>query len=348
MATPSSLRSRFGNVVAAVGMATLATVATAAVRADGRAPEVARSGPADAEKDLHLSLAVVRADGIMLPFASYNDGSWDVPWPGPNAGFMVPLTIEDVPKKWWGAAGPEAAWKAWLANEQTRDLKLVRPVQIQIFCTLRLGVATDYRGTLPAQPMPTLPKDALAVAGGMPPGPIQTVSKLSPDTKRVGALITAKFNQAEKLAARAFTAWEHPFDESERQTYPIEIETIYRSVETTKRGTWSTSYIEAVRKFPARPGDRGCGLITYAYGWIREEQGKPARIDLAAKVTYCDREGVPFMQPFGRLQLKGEVFWVYQLSSWRDEVYAISRVRPDKVEPVLAVSGGFCSRQQMR
>jgi hypothetical protein len=50
------------------------------------------------------------------------------------------------------------------------------------------------------------------------------------------------------------------------------------------------------------------------------------------------------MQPFGRLQLGADFYWVYQLSSWRDEVYTVARVRPEEVRPVMAVIGGGCPK----
>ena len=50
------------------------------------------------------------------------------------------------------------------------------------------------------------------------------------------------------------------------------------------------------------------------------------------------------MLPFGRLQLDNEAYWVYQVSSWRDEFYAVSRIRPDGVKAIVAVAGGGCPR----
>jgi len=38
-------------------------------------------------------------------------------------------------------------------------------------------------------------------------------------------------------------------------------------------------------------------------------------------------------------------YWIYQMSSWRDEVYSVSRVSQDGVRPVVAVSGGSCPRE---
>ena len=50
------------------------------------------------------------------------------------------------------------------------------------------------------------------------------------------------------------------------------------------------------------------------------------------------------MLPFGRLTTDSDVYWVYQISSWRDEVYSVARIRPDEVVPVVAVSGGGCPK----
>jgi hypothetical protein len=50
------------------------------------------------------------------------------------------------------------------------------------------------------------------------------------------------------------------------------------------------------------------------------------------------------MLPFGRMLIDNEVYWVYQISSWRDEVYTVSRIRSTEVRPVVAVAGGGCPR----
>jgi hypothetical protein len=64
------------------------------------------------------------------------------------------------------------------------------------------------------------------------------------------------------------------------------------------------------------------------------------------RVTYCDRANVPFMLPFGRLEVRGEHYWVYQMSSWRDEVYEVALVKPAQVTTAVSYNGGFCAREQ--
>jgi hypothetical protein len=105
-----------------------------------------------------------------------------------------------------------------------------------------------------------------------------------------------------------------------------------------------TNYIEAVRRFPAQPGDQGCGLITFVRGWVLERDGKEPVIDIGARITYCDRADVSFMQPLGRLLIDREPYWVYQVSSWRDEIYGVSRTTPTEVKAVVTVAGGDCPK----
>ena len=46
--------------------------------------------------------------------------------------------------------------------------------------------------------------------------------------------------------------------------------------------------------------------------------------------------------------IDNEVYWVYQISSWRDEFYTVSRIRPDGVKAIVAVAGGGCPRDFRR
>jgi hypothetical protein len=302
---------------------------------------LAAAAPRADDNDPRFALGVLRRDGILLPFASY-DGSWKVEWP--YSLVNIPISIGDVPKKWWGAPGPEARWTAWLAENIQRPLKIEKLRSLPVFCDVRLGIQTDYMGATFDLREPTVPKDGLAIAGDAALLPVTTMSANSPDARDLVNTITDAFNDEERLASRRFTRWKHPYSDAQRKTFPITIEAFYRAHETTGRGEWDTTFVEAVRAFPPGEHDEGCGVITYARGWVRQQAGKAPDVDLGARVTYCDREGVSFMQPFGRLRLDDDAYWVYQLSSWRDEAYVVTRVRPKESRPVIAVSGGTCPR----
>ena len=290
-----------------------------------------------------FGLAVLRRDGVFIPFASYNGRGWTADWPGSDP-VDLPISLADVPKRWWGAPGPAARWTAWLADGSSRPLTLQKPEQLRVFCGTHLGIATDYKGEGADPRDPTVGKDGIAIAGDATLLPITQVSLLAEDAKEIVAAITDDFNKEEKIATTRFMRWEHPYGDAARAEVPIELEAFYRARESTPSGSWVTNYVEAVRRFPARSGDNNCGLITFVRGWVLERDGHAPVIDIGARITYCDRADVSFMQPFGRLLIDHEPYWVYQVSSWRDELYGVSRIRPDGVRPVLAVAGGGCPK----
>lgn len=295
-----------------------------------------------------FSLGVLRRDGVLLPFAAFNGHEWSIPWPDSDS-VQLPISLDDVPKKWWGLVPPGTPWTALMTADGTkRPLKIEKPQQVRVFCEGRLGLLTDYKGEPVDSRAPGMPKDGLAAASvpaALPLQPIVEVSLLSPDAKNLLKSMTAEFNTQEKEAAEQFLKWGHPYSSGERAALPIELEALYRFREQTPaHGEWLLSFIEAVRRFPARPEDNGCGLITFVHGWVTERPGLNPDFHLRATVTYCDREGVAFMLPLGHLSIDGENYWVYQMSSWRDEEYTVARMRPDEVRPVVSFFGGGCPK----
>lgn len=295
-----------------------------------------------------FALGILRRDGILVPFASYNGRSWSADWPGPGASVELPISLADVPKRWWGPVGPGARWTAWPVDDTPRPLELKKPEHTPVFCGTALGIRTDYPAGAFDPREPTVPKDGVAITGDTALQPITRISNFAKDAGQMIQAITDDFNKEERLATEAFRSWSHPYDDEERKRFPIELEAFYRTRDSTPSGAWSTSYVEAVRRFPAGPFDNGCGLITFVRGWVLEREGRKPIIDVGARVTFCDRADVSFMLPFGKLLIDREPYWVYQVSSWRDEIYGVSRVRPEDVRPVMAVSGGGCPKDAPR
>ena len=299
-----------------------------------------------------FSVGVLRRDGVLIPFAAYNGRAWETVWPGSDLRAPLPIGLGDVPRRWWGGVGPEAPWHAWLAEGEKRPLKLLKPLHVPIFCGGHLALATDYRGEALTEREPTVPKDAVATAGEVNVLPITQVSVNAPDAARIIDAITERFNEEETLAEQHFTNWTHPYGPLSRSRRPIELEAFYRATDPSPRGDFRTNYIEAVRRFPAGLSDQGCGLITFVRGWVTEYRDKKPEINLGARVTYCDRGDVSFMQPFGRIRVErggrggaADVYWLYQTSSWRDEFYSIAAASPEGVRPVLVVAGGGCPKE---
>src|SRR5690242_19293191 len=72
------------------------------------------AGQAGSER---FTLGVMRADGILLPFAAFDGKNWTTPWPAENRRIDgrpidLPENLQAVPREWWGKDVP-AEWRVW-------------------------------------------------------------------------------------------------------------------------------------------------------------------------------------------------------------------------------------------
>jgi len=290
------------------------------------------------------ALAVLRRDGLLLPFASFDRDSWRVTWPITLGRYLErPVTREAIPNGWWGTRSPDQ-WRAHLATGEDVFLELTMPTVFQTFCSPRLGIRTTYRSgePLPLVRVEPFPKDGLAISGGVPLEPIETLTPASPDWPAMAVALVDKFDRVEDETisrVRAAAGWRHPIPAAARRKIPIRLESWYRS--PSGEPGWTVSYVEAVRQYPPGPGDTGCGLETFVSGWLHHREGQLMKdAQLRANLSYRDRVGVTYMLSFGRVQPRKDSYWVFQLSGWESEWYEVVAVRPKRVRAVVEVLGG--------
>ena len=299
---------------------------------------------ASQDHDGRGALAVLRRDGLLFPFASFDRDSWRVTWPiGLGRYLERPVTREAVPKDWWGTRSPDQ-WRAHLTTGDDVFLELTTPTVFQTFCSPRLGIRTTYRSSqaLPLVRVEPFPKDGLAISGGVPLDPIETLTPASPEWPAMAVALIEKFNRVEDETisrVRTVAGWRHPIPAAARRKFPVRLESWYRS--PSGEPGWTVSYVEAVRQYPPGPDDKGCGLETFVSGWVHHREGRLVEdSQLRGKLSYCDRVGVTYMFPFGRIQPRKDSYWVFQLSGWESEWYEVVAVRPEKVRAVIEVLGG--------
>jgi hypothetical protein len=306
-------------------------------------PVVKAPAPATVEPS-RLLLAVVRRDGVMLPFAEYERGNWSTPWPGNFRNVDLPANLEGIPERWWGGA-PLADWRLWRPGEEEPvPVKLHAPIMIAVGWERRLGIRTDYLS--PSQPpfageLP-YPKDGLAIAGGGRLLPIASVSRLVPRFREFGTSLKAEIDAAEEKSVsriRNASKWAHPVSRESRAAHPIELEAWYRT--NLSQPGWAVSYIEAVKRYPPGPDDEGCGLETFVSGWVHHNERSPKpKTELTAAITYCDRAGASYLLPLGVLRLRNRTHWVVQLGGREQEWYSVVEATPDRVRFVAEYFGG--------
>jgi len=303
----------------------------------------ARREPPDAGAAPFL-IAALRRDGIVIPFAAFDGRNWKEPWPRQVEGSDLPLTLQSIPRDWWGKPGPLSQLTAW-ANGVSRGvirLHLGKPLLLHLMCDTRVGIASDYRSPEEVPPLTVqpYPKDGLAVSGDQRVEPIQILTAESPEWANAAREMTVDFDEAEERAAHMFTEWQHPFSKIARRRYPPQIEAMYAA--PMDEPGWTASYIEAVRQYPPGPDDVGCGLVTSAGGWMAVGPKGQRSFNLRSRITYCDREGVQYMLPLGLIKARERSDWVYQVSGYGREAYLIVRPRPRETLIEVAYSAGVC------
>ena len=298
--------------------------------------------PQRADSPAPFLVAVLRRDGIVNPFAAFDGKNWSAPWPDDLRAAEIPLNLESAPEKWWGRAGRPEQMTVWVAGESRGALRLARPTVMRPMCQARLAVTSDYQSREPAPPplVQPFPKDGLAISGGQHVDPIEVVARDDAARVRIGALLQAPVDSAEDMAVDAFTDWKHPVRRDERRKRPIQIEAMYRA--PMDEPGWTAHYVEAVREYTPGPADAGCGLVTFASGWILTGPDGKSHAKLGARVTYCDRRGVIYMLPLGIFKVRGHAYWAYQLSGYGQEGYVISRPQPKVVMQEVFYSAGDC------
>jgi hypothetical protein len=301
--------------------------------------------PANAARagDGRGALAVLRRDGLMLPFASFNRDTWQISWPINPMMLEMPPTIAAIPDRWWGTRSPDQ-WRAWLTTGENQALEPTAPLPFRIFCAPRLGLRTNYRSALPLPPAPVepYPKDGLVISGDVSLEPIESVARESAEWTTLSVTLLKEFDRVEEdtlRKVRANTGWRHIIPADERRKQPVRLESWYRS--PSGEPGWTVSYVEAVRQYPPEPEDRGCGLETLVSGWLHHYNGALQKAsDLRGKITYCDRVGATYMLPFGRIRPRERIYWVFQLSGWEDEWYEVAEVGREKTRYVIELHAG--------
>jgi hypothetical protein len=316
-------------IVAAALLAGTATLPGAAAAPQDRPPE--------------FVLGVLRADGIVSPFATFDGRRWRSRWPDGVRNIDLPISLDDVPGNWWGVEPPPRAMSIWRDGQRRGAVHLGNPTMTRLMCEPRIALKSDYKpASTPPPPFERpYPKEGLVVSADVPLEPIASVERGSAEWNQAIILMTDEFNRRESEAARAFTSWVHPYDERRRKAVPVTLEALYRS--PTEDPEWTAYYVEAVRPYPPGPKDKdGCGLTTFAHGWLMVGPRNQSRVRLSANVAYCDRKGASYMLPWALFRAEDKVYWIYQFSGFEEEWYEVAEPKRGSVTSHVAYRAGFC------
>jgi hypothetical protein len=321
-------RSREALIAGAVMAAILSIVGAAQAPAD--VPSAAGS----------FALGVLRRDGIVIPFATFDGRRWRHDWPPPRESVEVPAALRDVPGRWWGPLGPMETWQAWIGAAAPRALRVRQPDWFAAHCYQQVGLRTDYWPSErpPGSDAQPYPKDGLAVSPAQRVESIAVVEPASDEARSLLPAVTAAFNRAERETEDRFG---HPIARRAREGVEPAIEAVY-----ALGGFPRVYYVESVRSY-RRLGQRAdeCTGVAFGTGWFIREGESVRSLEMAVDVLPCNRYGASYMLPLGAMRIGDRLFWLAQFSGWDHERFAVIEIKSTGAKPVQAIVnvwGGGC------
>ena len=306
-------------------------------------PQAAPSGGTDGP----FTLAVLRRDGVVIPFAEFDGRRWRNPWPVVGKNVEIPLRLPDIPPGWWPRNTPIEAWTAWPLQGVRAEVRSEAPVTVVAHCQLALGIRTSYK---PAESPPPeteqpYPKDGLAASGDVVVERPVVIEASAAEWTAVQEEVQQKVTQLEnRVLVHREKNWLRTISPGERAKTPFTPEVIMK---VSPRAF----YFEGIKTYPPQaptslgPGRlvrSSCNRLTYAAGWVLvPESGKP-KVQASADLTDCDREGMLYSLPLGVIRRGDVLFWVVQVSGWGYERYEVLEVRGDRLKSGIVVPGGWC------
>ena len=283
-----------------------------------------------------FGIGVLRRDGVVVPFASFDGKRWSSPWPPPNLELTVPIDLRAVPSRWWGPTRALESWQAWTAANPL-TLRVVQPDWVDVHCVRQIGLRTDY---LPPRPPPPrteqpYPKDGLAVSPPQPVERAEIVPSSAEEVRSFTAALTQAFNQAERLVEERYS---HPVTRRAREGVEPTIEAVY-AVGSTPR----VYYVEASRSYRqlGQPVQE-CEALTFGTGWFVRDEAGVRPLKMAVDLLPCDRLGASYMLPLGVMRFGARLFWIAQFSGWDHERFVVIEIKSKTVEVAVNAWGGGC------
>ncbi|MGE5246169.1 MAG: hypothetical protein ACM3SQ_18235 [Betaproteobacteria bacterium] len=286
-----------------------------------------------------FTVAVLRRDGLIVPFATWDGKHWRADWPRPEQNPDVPISLDSVPTRWWGDAAPAGTWRAWTDQPFPQTVGVRQPDWFKAQCLRQIGLRTDYRGPEPPPP-PTVqpyPKDGLALSSSQPVDRIDIV----PTGVATDVMLDAFENAESRLLDNArFLPEGVPRDPVDRTRVPLTIEASYAFGKPPAPRYY---YLEMSREYDRRHTAESCAGVAFGAGWfVRGSAGDLKALSLDVSLADCDRYGLAYMLPLGVARLNGHIYWIAQWSGWDYERYGIVELTPKRAKPILTVYGGSC------
>jgi hypothetical protein len=319
-------------------------------------------------------VSVLRADGILVPFAMYYEGNWSNPWPDPSSlrSNQLEMDIKDlseIPKVWFGQNHDiSTTWHLYLPNEVIKTLEIIKPVLFEAHCEANWGLLSNYPEKIEGRGSP-VPKIGIALNAKKDVKRLIAFNESTAEWKKIISFIEPVFNKLEEeaLIERIETqpiingrlkSTGHPISSSERKKIKMSMKLYCNESAVNGKNIY---YIEAEKKYKppfvylyyyegdtmhekAIPFDEEpCHGISFLNGWIlKNQKGELSFLDKNLDITDCDKKGTITHFPLGVLTIKDRIFLIVETQGWESESYSIIEVLSSGLHDLISTYGGGC------
>lgn len=282
-----------------------------------------------------FTLAIVRLDGRIVPFAAYDGRRWELAWPQADEATSSTPTVDNIPSVWRrrGDHVPNF-WPVWPSSGASRIEAHITGVEIvEAHCQRQVALVTNLPEAKGKHPF----KFGVAIDSNLPIGSIEEVRRSDVLWRTAEQAVVANFASLEAAKAQAAHVQLLP----EKPAPVAQITALYREAKSPN----SPMYFVAEKKYrtPRFPQDPGCPALTMMTGWlVPTDAGTLTLRDPKIFLTNCDAKEARTGLPLAAFRISDQLFWVLQEHGYEDETYLIAEIRQSEVRYPIEFNGGGC------
>jgi hypothetical protein len=245
-----------------------------------------------------FTLAIVRLDGAIVPFAAYDGGRWERAWPDADEAIERTPTIDGTASIWQkrGERVPRT-WTVWPATGASSIQAHVNGIEIaDAHCGGHIALKTSLQPIKAEHPA----KLGVAVDSNITVGSVQQVPKSNSVWRSAEQVVLSNLPKLEAAQARM-----------QRQELPRETPQAVADITALYRETKSPAsplYFVAEKKYrsPSSPQDPSCERITVMTGWLVPTSGGALTLRKARLfLSDCDEKDVRTAMPLAAVHVLG-------------------------------------------
>lgn len=279
-------------------------------------------------------VAVLRADGALVPFAQYGNGGFYNPWPKPQpcrgcTDEIYPHSLGGLPKPWFAEGGRmPKRWYFRSPNGALTVLKALKIAEVENHSQKNWAVRTDF----PHAPVESSHHRNVGVAITANIR-IESMIESKPEPDGLTSFIQEVFDaeETEKIERLATddpsgtaSLFKFGLPESAAERKRAEKKTKFYRSESPINGEY-LYYFQARKEYEI-PRLASSGHVSLFSGWASVEASQGGQLGLIRSeivFTDTDMKGSTTSLPLGILKLSGRTFIFVEEHGWEDESYVV-------------------------